>query len=54
MIGRRWTYRGRSFTLSPGSYRWYVWPIGPERSVGRATKPIVEAELVIAEAEPGH
>jgi hypothetical protein len=23
---RRWTYRGKRLTLTPGDYRWYVWP----------------------------
>jgi hypothetical protein len=22
----KWTFRGRHFTLTPGRYRWYVWP----------------------------
>ncbi len=25
-LKRRWTYQGRRFTLTPGTYRWYVWP----------------------------
>jgi hypothetical protein len=27
-----WKYRGRRYRLTPGTYRWYVWPgIGPRR-----------------------
>ena len=25
-LKRHWVFSGRSFTLSPGAYRWYVWP----------------------------
>ena len=25
-LKRRWTYQGRRFVLTPGTYRWYVWP----------------------------
>jgi HYR domain len=25
-LKRRWTHQGRRFTLTPGTYRWYVWP----------------------------
>jgi hypothetical protein len=29
-LKRRWTYRGRTYRLRPGRYRWYVWPgFGP-------------------------
>jgi hypothetical protein len=29
-LSRRWRYRGAPRTLSPGTYRWYVWPaFGP-------------------------
>jgi hypothetical protein len=29
-LKRRWTYRGRSWRLEPGRYRWFVWPgFGP-------------------------
>jgi hypothetical protein len=25
-LGRRWTYRGKTVTLRPGVYHWFVWP----------------------------
>ena len=25
-LGRRWTYRGKTVTLKPGVYHWFVWP----------------------------
>ena len=25
-VGRTWKYRGRKYKLTPGVYRWYVWP----------------------------
>jgi hypothetical protein len=25
-LARRWQYGGRRFSLTPGTYRWYVWP----------------------------
>jgi len=25
-LHRRWKYQGRTYTLTPGIYRWYVWP----------------------------
>jgi hypothetical protein len=32
-LQRHWVFRGRSFTLSAGAYRWYVWPgFGPHRA----------------------
>ena len=32
-LQRQWVFRGRSFTLTPGAYRWYVWPgFGPHRA----------------------
>ena len=45
----RWRRDGRSMTLSPGTYRWYVWPVfgsGGERHQGR--KAIVASVLAIA------
>ena len=33
-LKKRWSYQGRRFTLTPGTYRWYVWPgIGPRAEV---------------------
>ena len=25
-LKRRWSYQGRRYVLTPGTYRWYVWP----------------------------
>ena len=25
-LSKSWSYEGRDFTLTPGRYRWYVWP----------------------------
>jgi hypothetical protein len=37
-IQSSWTYAGRTYRLTPGSYRWYVWPgLGP-RSANRYGK----------------
>jgi hypothetical protein len=30
-----WTYGGRSYTLGPGTYRWYVWPGIGQRSAAK-------------------
>lgn len=36
-LPRRWTFEGRSYRLSPGRYRWYVWPLfGPSLRPGKA------------------
>jgi hypothetical protein len=43
----RWRQGGRSQTLKPGSYRWYVWPIS-KRTKRRSSVAIVQAKLVIA------
>jgi hypothetical protein len=42
----RWTYGGKSDSLRPGTYRWYVWPVvrGADGPVARA---IVQADLVV-------
>jgi hypothetical protein len=34
-IGRSWHYRGKTLTLVPGHYRWYVWPGFGNRSAHR-------------------
>lgn len=36
-LPRRWTFGGRSYRLSAGRYRWYVWPLfGPSLRPGKA------------------
>ena len=34
-LARSWTYGGRRFSLSPGTYHWYVWPGKGSRSASR-------------------
>ena len=41
-IGQSWRYEGRTNRLTPGSYRWYVWPITKN---GRSTRAVVQATL---------
>jgi hypothetical protein len=43
-VPARWSFGGRSRTLSAGEYRWYVWPVTAGRQAGRA---IVQARLTI-------
>ena len=48
-VPNRWQRDGRTMKLSPGTYRWYVWPIvgsGAERHQGRIA--IVASVLAIA------
>jgi hypothetical protein len=39
-----WTLNGRRHVLSPGEYRWYVWPIVGGK---RAPAAIVQAKLTV-------
>lgn len=41
-LGSSWRYQGRTTRLTPGSYRWYVWPVTKS---GRATEAVVQATL---------
>ena len=43
-VPARWTHEGQRQSLTPGAYRWYVWPIVAGR---RAVSAIVQARLVI-------
>ena len=43
-LGPSWRYEGRLVQLSPGTYRWYVWPVTKS---GRATQAVVQAKLDI-------
>ena len=43
-VPARWTHRGQQRSLSPGEYRWYVWPVAAGR---RAAQAIVQAKLVV-------
>lgn len=40
----RWTLAGRTHRLTPGTYRWYVWPVS---SGIRRSEATVQAELVV-------
>jgi hypothetical protein len=44
----RWRQGGRTQTLTPGTYRWYVWPIS-SRTKQQSDVAIVQARLVIEE-----
>jgi hypothetical protein len=39
-----WRYQGRTVTLTPGGYRWYVWPV---TASGRGTQAVVQAKLTV-------
>jgi hypothetical protein len=41
-LSNRWTYAGRAITLSPGTYRWYVWPV-VRTDASRARGPAIVA-----------
>jgi hypothetical protein len=43
-LGSTWRYEGKTVRLSPGVYRWYVWPV---TNSGRATQAVVQAKLTI-------
>jgi hypothetical protein len=43
-IPARWKHQGRTESLTPGTYRWYVWPV---LSSGPAAKAVVQADLVV-------
>jgi hypothetical protein len=40
VLQKHWTYRGQRYVLSPGRYRWYVWPGFGSRSSNRYGKLI--------------
>ena len=44
-LGSTWRYQGREMHLTPGTYRWYVWPI---TQAGRASQAIVQAKLPVS------
>jgi hypothetical protein len=45
----RWRQGGRTQTLTPGTYRWYVWPIS-SRTNRPSNVAVVQARLVIGES----
>jgi hypothetical protein len=44
-----WTHRGRSFSLTAGDYRWYVWPLGRDRRKLVRRDPVVQARFAISD-----
>jgi hypothetical protein len=43
-LGESWRHEGRLVRLTPGTYRWYVWPV---TSSGRAAQAVVQARLTV-------
>ena len=43
-LGPTWRFEGHLMHLTPGTYRWYVWPV---TKTGRATQAVVQAKLSI-------
>jgi hypothetical protein len=43
-LGTTWRYEGKVVRLTPGTYRWYVWPVTKN---GRAVQAIVQAKLEV-------
>jgi hypothetical protein len=46
-LPRAWVYQGRRYRLSPGRYRWYVWPGLGRRSEKRFGRLIGESSFVV-------
>jgi hypothetical protein len=44
-IGPTWRHAGKTFSLKPGSYLWYVWPL--RQGGERGEVATVRAKLVI-------
>jgi hypothetical protein len=43
----RWTYRAHRYTLKPGAYHWYVWPIFRTAKGSHRGPPSVSSTLTI-------
>jgi hypothetical protein len=43
-LGTTWRYERKVVRLTPGTYRWYVWPVTKN---GRAVQAIVQAKLEV-------
>ena len=43
-LGPTWRFEGRVVHLTPGEYRWYVWPV---TKTGRAAQAVVQAKLSV-------
>jgi hypothetical protein len=46
-LRRTWIYRGRRYRLSPGVYRWYVWPGRGRISAGRYGRLLGSSTFVV-------
>jgi hypothetical protein len=46
-LARTWRFDGRTQHLTPGRYRWYVWPGFGPRSEGRYGKPVGSRTFVV-------
>jgi hypothetical protein len=46
-LTRSWTYRGREYHLSPGRYRWYVWPGYGARAAKRYGRLLGASSFVV-------
>jgi hypothetical protein len=43
-LASQWRHAGKTESLTPGGYRWYVWPI---YSSGPAAQAVVQARLTV-------
>jgi hypothetical protein len=43
----RWTFRGRLIRMTPGRYRWYVWPGFGKRSAQRYGRLLVSRRFTV-------
>jgi hypothetical protein len=50
LVQRSWRYGGRTYRLTPGTYRWYVWPGFGPRSATRYGKLIGTRTFVVTRA----
>ena len=48
----RWTFNGRVMRLTPGTYRWYVWPGFGKRSAKRYGRLLVKRQLTVPNVAP--
>jgi hypothetical protein len=48
-VPHSWTYRGRRYKLSPGRYRWFVWP-GYRRGARKTYGPLLGSSFFVVKA----
>jgi hypothetical protein len=48
-LQRSWLYAGRRHRLTPGRYRWYVWPRFGSRASGRYGRLLGGSSFVVTE-----